>query len=374
MRSDRAALVLAAACVQAACAHGGHGHTVTAEQAKAPVDFWLWLHIALESVAWAVLFPLAMVLGLVRHRLHVPLSAAAVATSLVGYVLGGHHGGRQFPHTVHGTNAKLLLLALIIQACCGVYLKLHLRWGAEQWVRPVVLRVHGFFGRAFPLMGWVQIVRVHRVYTLTTQVFGIATLQSWCRGGNLGQCLAHYIMGSAFMAYSIILLIMLKVAVEWLKRTGRAQEYFDSWVILLWGIVNTFTEHHGGPWTHKDLQHTLMGVLWWTGGAAGVWLSRKGKRSVIPAMIIILTGWAMSGHAQALVSHGWPASSRADDLYHDALPLRVHTDGCGRMPHRRGVLRPARQAERQRRHAAGGGRVVWHTRVPVPVRAQAWHR
>lgn len=24
------------------------------------------------------------------------------------------------------------------------------------------------------------------------------------------------------------------------------------------GIINTFTEHHGGPWTHKDMQHTMM--------------------------------------------------------------------------------------------------------------------
>ena len=43
-----------------------------------------------------------------------------------------------------------------------------------------------------------------------------------------------------------------------------------------------------------------MGVVWWAGGAAGVWLSRKGQRSVLPAVIIMLTGWAMSGHKQAV--------------------------------------------------------------------------
>ena len=26
----------------------------------------------------------------------------------------------------------------------------------------------------------------------------------------------------------------------------------------LQGIINTFTEHHGGPWSHKDMQHTMM--------------------------------------------------------------------------------------------------------------------
>lgn len=66
------------------------------------------------------------------------------------------------------------------------------------------------------------------------------------------------------------------------------------------GIINTFTEHQGGPWTHKDMQHTMMGVLWWAGGMLGMFLSRKGKRSFVPAVIIIFTGWGMSAHEQAL--------------------------------------------------------------------------
>lgn len=281
-------LLVAAVLVSCARAHGNHAHAPTAEAAKAPVDARLWLHIGLETTAWAVLFPLAMVLGLVRHRLHAPLSAAALVLSLLAYLFGQHHGGRQFRHTVHGTFASVLFVALLTQLACGVYLKLHLTWSRERTVRPIVLGLHGVLGRAFPVLGWTQMV------------FGVATLQSWCNGGHLGQCLAHYIMGSAFAAYAVILLIMMKCAVEWLRRRGWAQEYLDSWVILLWGIINTFTEHQGGPWTHKDLQHTLMGVLWWTGGALGVWLSRHGRRSIVPATIIFLTGWGMSVHSQAL--------------------------------------------------------------------------
>lgn len=284
------AWTIALLCAALAYAHGDHGHSapLTPEAKRMPVDFWLGLHIALEILSWAILFPLAMVLGLVRHRWHVPLSIAAVTISLTGYIFGSNHGGRQFKHTVHGTFSGLLFFVLLVQAVCGIYLKLHLKWSKERYVRPVVLGVHGTLGRAFPVIGWTQMV------------FGIATLQYWCNGGNLNQCLAHYIMGSAFAAYSIILLIMLKVAVGWLASIGKSQEYIDSWVILLWGIVNTFTEHQGGPWTHKDLQHTLMGVVWWAGGAAGIWLSRKGRRSVIPSLIILLTGWAMSGHAQPI--------------------------------------------------------------------------
>lgn len=303
-----------------------------------------------------MLFPLGMVLGLVRHKLHVPVSSAAVALSFVGYVLGGHHKGRQFPHTVHGTMAKLLFLSLLTQATCGIYLKLHLTWKPESYVRPVVLRVHGILGRAFPVLGWTQMV------------FGIATLQSWCRGGHLGQCLAHYIMGSAFAGYSVILLIMLKCAVEWLRRRGVSEEYLDSWVILLWGIVNTFTEHHGGPWTHKDLQHTLMGVLWWAGGAVGVWLSRKGKRSIFPAIIISLTGWAMSGHAQALVRGRIRLT--LDDLDYGTQLVRLCIDGRRRLSHHRDLLRASRPAHRRRRAASRGRWMVQNPCVPVPVRSR----
>lgn len=288
MRGWHILLSSIALCFTAVVAHGDHAHKPTQQETRAPVDARLWLHIGMEATAWAVLFPLAMVLGLVRHRFHVPLSILAVTVSLIGFLFGQNHGGRQFSHTVHGTFATILFFALLTQAACGIYLRLHLTWSKEKYVRPVVLGIHGVLGRAFPVIGWTQMV------------FGIATLQSWCNGGHLGQCLAHYIMGSAFAAYSVILLIMMKCAVEWLRRRGFAQEYLDSWVILLWGIVNSFTEHHGGPWTHKDLQHTLMGVVWWAGGAAGIWVSRRGARSVFPAIIIMLTGWAMSGHKQAV--------------------------------------------------------------------------
>lgn len=346
----RRSVLLGAALVALAYAHGGHHTPVNVvEEKKKPVDAALWIHIALEATAWAVLFPLAMVLGLVRHKLHVPLSIAALGVAFTGYFFGSHHGGRQFTHTVHGTTASLLFVVLLVQAVCGVYLKLHLSWRPEQYIRPVVLRVHGFLGRAFPIIGWTQMV------------FGIATLQSWCNGGHLGQCLAHYIMGSAFAAYSVILLIMLKCAVEWLRRRGVSQEYLDSWVILLWGIVNTFTEHHGGPWTHKDLQHTLMGVLWWAGGAVGVWLSRKGKRTIFPAIIIAMTGWGMSGHAQALVR----CATHTDDFHTYPWPVWLRADGRRHLPHHRDLLRAARPAHRRGAAGERGHDLVQDPRIPV---------
>lgn len=67
-------------------------------------------------------------------------------------------------------------------------------------------------------------------------LFGAIAFRGYCRGGNLGQCLAHYIMGSAFIAYGIITAIMMLVGEAWVRRSGRSPEFWDSWVITLWGI------------------------------------------------------------------------------------------------------------------------------------------
>ena len=153
--------------------------------------------------------------------------------------------------------------------------------------------IHGMMGKAMPVASWVQML------------FGGITALGFCRDDHLGQCLAHFIMGSAFIGYGITLTILLLVGQVWLKRSGRSQEFFDSLLIAAWGCVNTFTEHRwGGPWGKNDLQHTSMGIVWWCAGLLGVWLSRKRdgrpKRNLFPAVVIVLTGWAMSAHPQEL--------------------------------------------------------------------------
>lgn len=132
-------------------------------------------------------------------------------------------------------------------------------------------------------------------------------------------------MGSAFIGYATILVIMLNLGGNWLKRTGCSQEMLDSSVITVWGIINTFTEHHGGPWTHKDMQHTMMGVLWWAGGMLGIFLSRKGRRSFVPAVIIVMTGWGMSAHEQDLMISS-KVSHTVLKLTPDSRTLRLRSD------------------------------------------------
>jgi hypothetical protein len=266
-------------------AHEHHEH-ISDEDISKPIDTILWLHILLQATVWLFLFPVGMVFGITRSRWHVPLQSTGYALTIAGYFLGHGHGGRSFPSSVHGTFANILFIPGALQLALGIYLKLHVH---EESIRPYAVIAHGIVGKMFPVLGWTQVI------------FGYSTLGGYCRGGRLGQCLAHYIMGSGFIGYGCVLAILLLVGEPWLRRKGRSPEWWDSWVITAWGIVNTFTEHHGGDWSAKDMQHTILGVLWWAGGMLGIWLARNNQRNVVPGLIIILTGWAMSNHAQAMM-------------------------------------------------------------------------
>lgn len=282
------AALLIASVAEPVGAHGGHHHSSEVQE-QVPVDTALWVHIGVQAFTWLAVFPLVMVLGLVRHRLHVPLGTVALLITALGYLLGFAHKGRQFPHSAHSPMGTILIFYLGAQFVLGVYLKLH-RQIFGKHVHIALLFLHGILGRLFPVLGWTQCL------------LGIVAFRGWCRGGRLGQCLAHYIMGSSISAYGVILIISLSSGgTAWLARRKQAQEHYEAWLIFLWGMFNTFTEHHGGPWTHKDLQHTMMGVLWWIGGAAALWQTRHGQRSVFPSLILLLTGWAMSAHSQSLV-------------------------------------------------------------------------
>lgn len=271
----------------AASAYGhDHGHELPDDNDHKPIDTILWIHIFLQALVWGVLFPIGMVLGLSRSRWHVPLQSAGFLLTAGGYILGHSHKGRAFLEGAHGKMASIMFIPIGAQLALGIYLKLHIH---ERTLRPWAVRAHGILGKSYPIWGWVQML------------FGAITIRGYCRGGHLGQCLAHYIMGSGFIAYGILMAIILLVGESWVRRSGRSPEWWDSWVIMLWGIVNTFTEHRGSGWSVKDMQHTILGVLWWTGGALGIFLARNNQRNVIPAIIIILTGWGMSDHAQALM-------------------------------------------------------------------------
>ncbi|RDW95018.1 hypothetical protein BP5796_00781 [Coleophoma crateriformis] len=281
--------------VRSVAAHGtmekiAPGDAMSAE----PMDAILWIHIMLMLLSFGIIFPTGMVLGMVRSRLHVPVQLLGTAIAIPAYFLGHLHKGRQFAANVHSKFANWLMLMLAFQVVIGIYLRMHLTKGVHGKMRRFAVIAHGVVGKLMPVLSWTQML------------FGGIAALGFCRDDHLGQCLAHFIMGSAFIGYGIVMTVLMLVGQVWLKKTGRSQEFFDSTMIAAWGCVNTFTEHRwGGPWVANDIQHTTMGVVWWCAGLAGIWLSRKRdgspKRNFIPGFVIFLTGWAMSGHPQHLM-------------------------------------------------------------------------
>ncbi|KAG9025583.1 hypothetical protein FRB95_009980 [Tulasnella sp. JGI-2019a] len=256
-----------------------------------PIDGALKWHIGIQMIVWGIVFPIGMVMGITRNKWHVPVQTFGIVATLFGFYLGHHHGGREFHTTAHAHFGSYLFWYLITQASLGIFLKAHV-WQESRFRRVVVI-IHGIIGKSFPVVGWIQMI------------FGGIAALGFCFGEHTIQCVAHFMMGSAFIAYGIILLIMLRVGAGFLARKGCSQEFLDSCVITLWGIINTFTEHDflqkSSHWSHKDMQHVSLGVLWWAGGSLGIFLSRNGKRSVVPGVIIAMTGYAMSAHDQALM-------------------------------------------------------------------------
>ncbi|CAI7589797.1 unnamed protein product [Penicillium pancosmium] len=278
-----------------ALAHGGHeavpdGEAISLE----PIDSTLWVHMILMGFAFGIIFPLGMVLGIVRSRWHVPVQIVGTIIAVLAYFLGHAHHGRQFGKNAHASFANWLMLILVAQVVLGVYLKLHLVKAGQARIRWIFVLAHGILGKIMPVISWAQML------------FGGIAALGFCQDDHMGQCLAHFIMGSAFIGYGICLTILLLVGQFWLRRTGRSQEFFDSLIIAAWGCVNTFTEHRWGQeWGHNDLQHTTMGIVWWCAGLLGMWLSRnrygRPKRNLIPAIVILMTGYAMSAHPQSLM-------------------------------------------------------------------------
>ncbi|ORX81630.1 hypothetical protein K493DRAFT_270400, partial [Basidiobolus meristosporus CBS 931.73] len=277
--------------------HGDHS-------SGAPLDLpeyngVLTTHVLFMIASYGFIFPTGVVLGLIRSRWHVPVQMAGTGIAAFGLVLGFMHDvGSTHTHehshrNIHSNFAWVLILALALQGFCGFYMKFYKK--ATSNFRRVAKKVHRWLGISTIVLAYVQML------------FGAIVYLGICKADHLGQCLAHFIMGSSFVAYGIILLIIARAGNAYMQSLGKSQEYWDSWVMTLWGIFNTFTEHRWGEsWSHGDLQHTSLGLVWWFGGMLGLYMTRpNGKnRNIFPALVIIFTGVAMAMHAQLSATSG----------------------------------------------------------------------
>ena len=135
---------------------------------------------------------------------------------------------------------------MLAQTGMGVFLKLHVMDGSV--TRRAVVKAHSWVGKSFPVFGWGM------------AVFGVIAMNGFCFGEHVTQCAAHGILGSGFVAYAIILLVLMRVGTKWLARRKVSQEFIDSSTILVLGIINTFTEVRDEPSKLNDLPQAGSGA------------------------------------------------------------------------------------------------------------------
>lgn len=249
------------------------------------MDAVVLVHVALQVLVWGVLFPIGMVLGLTKSRWHVPLQSAGYLLTIAGYIIGATRSGHDYPSASQGPFAYFLLGPILLQLILGLYLQFRPN---SPSIRPYILKVHGIIGRVYPLLAWIQLLA------------NFATLGGFCKPDDLTQCLAHYSMGSLFMIYGVLMGIMLLGGENWIRRSRRSPDFYESCAITAIGTFNTLFMHEE-KWDIHDKQHTAMGIMLLGGGILGLLLTRKNKkRSVIPSVVMIVLGWSVSEHAQHL--------------------------------------------------------------------------
>ncbi|KAI5116542.1 hypothetical protein M0805_004325 [Coniferiporia weirii] len=172
---------------------------------------------------------------------------------------------------------------------------------------------------------------------------GIVTYTGVCRDSYVNACLAHLIKGGIFWCYGLVSFARFlgsfsELGWAW-NRSPRldkapSAEFVESFVIFLYGITNTWMERFGvepgSPYTTKQVQHISIAVMFWFAGLVGMgiesstirsWLaapasalavssssstakptapaSYRASFNPFPALVIGVTGLAMSAHAQA---------------------------------------------------------------------------
>jgi len=171
---------------------------------------------------------------------------------------------------------------------------------------------------------------------------GIVVYTGGCRESYINVCLAHLIKGGIFWCYGLFTFARFlgshsEMGWAWnISPIGNtiSAEFVESTVIFLYGITNTWMERFGAkpgdPYTTKQVQHISIALMFWFAGLVGMGMeSRRVRRwlaasaitaqgpnrptSVIeppsyrasfnpfPALVIGVTGAAMSAHAQTYV-------------------------------------------------------------------------
>ncbi|KAI9574531.1 hypothetical protein HD554DRAFT_2010558 [Boletus coccyginus] len=171
---------------------------------------------------------------------------------------------------------------------------------------------------------------------------GVVVYTGGCRDSYINGCLAHLIKGGIFWCYGLFTFARFlgshsEMGWAWnISPIGNtiSAEFVESAAIFLYGITNTWMERFGAnpgdPYTTKQVQHISIAVMFWFAGLIGMgmesrrvrrWLAASATTALgstrptsvaeppsyrasfnpFPALVIGVTGAAMSAHAQAYV-------------------------------------------------------------------------
>ncbi|KAL7790381.1 hypothetical protein V8C37DRAFT_384944 [Trichoderma ceciliae] len=195
--------------------------------------------------------------------------------------------------------------------------------------------------------GYKAVDRIILPFGFIAYVTGIATYGRLFEGSAIFSGLAHWIKGGVFFWMGLLTLGRWSGSFHesgWAwnlrpqKKAGQrwtpSAEFVESALIFIYGSTNIFLEHLGnqdGVWTHSDLEHFSITVLFLGGGSCGMLVESTRLRQLlnalvtsdqaspsdddermalktpesyefsinpIPALIIFLLGKMMGGHTQ----------------------------------------------------------------------------
>ncbi|KAG0225145.1 hypothetical protein B0O80DRAFT_442247 [Mortierella sp. GBAus27b] len=328
-----------------------HAHPLNGSHLRNPM---IAIHATCMFTAYGILMPIGIMLGIRRNKYHVPLNAAMFLIAMTGYLFGyahhlyevddlpmdqGHedmaggagahndtdahqhfdeqasglsgipgmkmfkrqagdtsaeHYGWAWKASAHSIMANVLLVLLFLQVGVGVYRKLiktRPRLRLSRLSNAVPRNIHSYLGKIHLVLAYIQIT------------LGVIGLTEACPGQAFGQCISHIVMGGSFWWYGGVYIAYLVGSFPGITRP----EWYESLAMTIWGVINFSVLHQWGTrWSHSDLQHTSLGLLWVGGGLLSLVLESKYsplsqfliRKNPIPALLIILTGFAMGQHFQ----------------------------------------------------------------------------
>ncbi|KAJ2716813.1 hypothetical protein H4R19_000419 [Coemansia spiralis] len=260
-----------------------------------PLGWALTAHLCLCLVAYLGLLPTALVMDAAGHKYQWLAQLAGALVGAVGIAFGWVGGS---VHNAYGRFGWFMVCLLAAQTALNLALTLGTVGGKRaQWV--------------YRGVGWAQLGA-----TYVAMVLSAITFLNLCSYTKMGQCVSHFARGSMMVLAAALLLVLMRLLGAAMVPLRRPVEAYLSLIMMAVGLFGALTEHNflqpakdqTDGWTHKDLQHTMIGILWLSAGLLGVtmtWRSHPRSRSVVPAITFATTGIAMIIHPQdlAMSSH-----------------------------------------------------------------------